>query len=392
MAPSDIVERMQAAATALANNEIGSRETLLSLNRELLAELETPSEFLQRVYFATHSLSGCLEIAVNTQLFQHVRDAGEGISTDALAEKTGITAPVLVRMMRHFVANSIVKFSKSKGWQSTELSKTLAAENYQHSILFCQRAAATSFKGFPEHFKAASYKPPGLTDGPFQSAHKTDLPFFHWLGATPPFVDYFASFMSVYRAGQLDWWQFYPVAERLTEGFDKAVSENFVVDVGGGRGHDLMSFANGINAAPGKLVLQDQPDVVASVEKTDLFEIQAHDFYTPQPVKSARVYFLHSILHDWSDKDGVRILQNLKPALTPGYSRVLLNEIVLSEEKPSVPATSMDMMMLGHFGESRERSTEEWTAIVTEAGFEIANIYSNPASPESVVELSLRSE
>jgi hypothetical protein len=55
MAPSDIVDRMQAAAAALANNETGSRETLLSLNRELLAELETPSEFLQRVYFATVS-------------------------------------------------------------------------------------------------------------------------------------------------------------------------------------------------------------------------------------------------------------------------------------------------------------------------------------------------
>lgn len=173
-----------------------------------------------------YSLSGCLEIAVNTQLFQHVRDAGEGISTDALAEKTGITVPVLVRIMRHFVASSVVKFSKSKGWQPTELSKALAAENYQHSILFCQRAA-TSFKGFPEHFKSAGYKPPGLTNGPFQSAHKTDLPFFHWLGATPPFVDYFASFMSVYRASQLDWWQFYPVAESLTVGFDKWFDSRF---------------------------------------------------------------------------------------------------------------------------------------------------------------------
>ncbi|KAF4973276.1 hypothetical protein FZEAL_9375 [Fusarium zealandicum] len=388
MAPSDIIQRMQAATAAYENNDVGSRETLLDLNRQLLAELETPTEFVQRVWFATASLGGALEVASNTKVFQHLKESKGGISTEILAEKSDIAAPLLERFMRHFVAHRVVRFSKAQGWQATELSNTLAEENYEHSIGFCQRAAATSFLKFPDHFRESGYQPPGLTNGPYQYAHDTALPFFDWLVANPPYVNWFGSFMSVYRAGNPDWWSFYPVAERLTKGFDKANNDAFLVDVGGGRGHDLSAFANGYQS-PGRLVLQDLPEVIASVQGTSAFETQPHNFYTPQPIEGARAYFLHSILHDWSAKDGVKILKSLKPALKPGYSKVLLNEIVLSEENPSVPATSMDMMMLGHFGESRERTEEDFKAIAAEAGLEVVNIFSNPASPESVIELIL---
>jgi hypothetical protein len=120
-----------------------------------------------------------------------------------------------------------------------------------------------------------------------------------------------------------------------------------------------------------------------------LNEAQSHNFYTPQPVQGARVYFLHSIPHDWNAEDGVKILKNLIPALKPGYSKILLNGIVLSEEKPSVPATSMDMMMLGHFGESCECTDKDFQAIAAQAGLEVARNFANAASPESIIDLIL---
>ncbi|KAK7588663.1 hypothetical protein V3481_007685 [Fusarium oxysporum f. sp. vasinfectum] len=61
MAPSDIIKRMQDAAVSYDKQELGARETLLDLNRQLLAELETPTDFIQRIWFATASLGGCLE-------------------------------------------------------------------------------------------------------------------------------------------------------------------------------------------------------------------------------------------------------------------------------------------------------------------------------------------
>jgi hypothetical protein len=183
---------------------------------------------------------------------------------------------------------------------------------------------------------------------------------------------------------------FYPVGERLIDGFDSKNSEVLLVDVGGGRGHDCQLFTSRHNSHPGRVILQDQEEVIASIQDKDKlpFESEAHDFFTPQPVKGARAYSLHSILHDWNDDEGIKILENLKPALTPGYSRVLLNEIVLSEEHPSLAATSMDMMMLAHFA-VRERTETDWKAVVKKAGLKFVKIYKYPGVAESIIEIEL---
>ena len=308
--------------------------------------------------------------------------------------KTGVDIVLLQRLTRHLVAMYIITYHDG-AFHATALSNELAAENYQHSISFCYDAARPSFNGFPEFFKKTKYMSPALggLDGPFQDAHKTRLPFFEWLVATPPHLQHFDSFMSAYRAGKANWYNpgFYPVSERMITGFDASTSEVLLVDVGGGRGHDVAAFAAQHSPCPGKIVLQDREPVIASVianSEEQPFEAQAHDFFKPQPVKAARAYSLHSILHDWSDQDGVKILKNLVPALKKGYSKVLLNEIVVSEEKPTLAATSMDMMMLAHFA-VRERTEADWRAILEKAGLKVVNIYTYPGVAESLIEAEL---
>jgi hypothetical protein len=168
-------------------------------------------------------------------------------------------------------------------------------------------------------------------------------------------------------------------------------SDVLLVDVGGGRGHDVAAFAAQHGSRTGKIVLQDREPVIAGVLPSGeerLFGAQVHDFFTPQPIKGARAYSLHSILHDWGDDEGVKILENLVPALKKGYSRVLLNEIVVSEEKPTIAATSMDMMMLAHFS-VRKRTEAEWRAILAKAGLGIVHIYTYPGVAESLIEAEL---
>lgn len=322
-----------------------------------------------------------------------MKDAGHaGLTPSSLAEKSAVTVPLLERIVRHLIAMKLLSFHDGKIYGS-RLSDGLAAENYQQSIDFCYDVARPSFNNFPEFFKKNSYQVPAKADkGPFQAAFHSELPFFDWLVATPPHLDEFSAFMSAYRAGKANWYDdgFYPVQERLINGFDSSISETLLVDVGGGRGHDVALFAAAHTSHPGKLVLQDREPVIASVEDKDSlpFESQAHDFYTPQPIKDARAYSLHSILHDWDDEHGVSILENLKPALKPGYSRVLLNEIVLSEENPTLAATSMDMMMLAHLG-VRERTEAYWREIIEKAGLTFIRVYNYPGVAESVIEAEL---
>jgi hypothetical protein len=322
-----------------------------------------------------------------------LQEAGEqGLSPSALSEKTGINVVLLERLIRHLVAMNLITFHNGV-FLATTLSNQLAADKYQDSICFCYDVSRPSFNGFPEHFKNNGYIPPSLsgTDGPFQSAHKTNQPFFDWLVATPPHLDHFSSFMASYRAGKPDWFDFYPVQDRLIEGFDASANEALLVDVGGGRGHDVATFASRYQSHPGKIFLQDREPVIATVDVGAAgggFEAQAHDFFTPQPIKQARAYSLHSILHDWGDDESVKIIENLVPALKRGYSRVLFNEIVVSEEKPTLAATNMDMMMLAHLN-VRERTEADWTSLLAKGGLKVIKFHTCPGVAESVIEAEL---
>jgi hypothetical protein len=192
-------------------------------------------------------MSAIIRLAVEVKLFQYLKEAGDfGLSASALSGKTGVDIVLLQRLTRHLVAIYIITYHDS-AFHATAPSNELAAENYQHSISFCYDAARPSFNGFPEFFKKTKYMSPALggLDGPFQDAHKTQLPFFEWLVATPPHLQHFDSFMSAYRAGKANWYDpgFYPVSERMITGFDASASEVLLVDVGGGRGHDVAAFA-----------------------------------------------------------------------------------------------------------------------------------------------------
>ena len=56
----------------------------------------------------------------------------------------------------------------------------------------------------------------------------------------------------------------------------------------------------------------------------DQVTIQAHDFFTPQPVKDADIFLLRYILHDWSNSKAIEILKRLREAAVPGKTRVLV--------------------------------------------------------------------
>lgn len=198
--------------------------------------------------------------------------------------------------------------------------------------------------------------------------------------------------MSAYRAGKPNWFDlgFYPVTERLCDQFDANISQVLLVDVGGGLGHDLLDLRARHPRLPGKLVLQDRAEVIAdaSIGAHGVFEATAHDFFRPQPVHSARAYYLHSVLHDWSDDDCIRILEQLKPAMKDGYSTVLINEIIVPHQNPTWPVTSMDILMLV-LGAMQERTEAQWESLLQRAGFRILKIYSYEMGSESLIEAGL---
>ena len=111
--------------------------------------------------------------------------------------------------------------------------------------------------------------------------------FFNMLKENPITHHCFDSYMAGRRIGKVSWLDYYPIEERLVHGTSP---ENpiFMVDMGGGQGHDLKSLVDkyGKDGLPGRLVLQD---LVADTREnsTTLFESMVHNFFEPQPLKGS---------------------------------------------------------------------------------------------------------
>uniref|UniRef100_A0A8H7K5S5 O-methyltransferase domain-containing protein n=1 Tax=Bionectria ochroleuca TaxID=29856 RepID=A0A8H7K5S5_BIOOC len=322
-----ILAQLQSVGAEFREKQPGAREQLIKLSRALISSLELPSEAIQRIGWAEPARAAHCRIAVDLKIPEHLKESGTaGISAQALVAKVGADDVLIARTMRHLAAMNIVAENGVDTYVATGLSNALTDPKYRDGIIYTYDVAGPSFRALPEYLKKTSYAlPTELTNGPFQHAHKTDLPFFAWLDQNPPYLEKFNNYMSAYRAGKPSWLDpgFYPIQERLLNGFELAYSDVLLVDVGGGLGHDLRELKEKHPNLPGRLVLQDRPEVISSLDSTGetVFEPTSHDFFTEQPVKNARTYYLHSVLHDWGDDDCIKILQQLKPAMKAGYSR-----------------------------------------------------------------------
>ena len=98
------------------------------------------------------------------------------------------------------------------------------------------------------------------------------------------------------------------------------------------------------------------------------------------------MYFLHFILHDWSDEDSVRILSNIRPAMKPGYSKLIINETIISSTGADASRTGLDLCMMTMFA-TRERDQKDWTLLLKRAGFRITGTWTDTLKAhESVIE------
>lgn len=103
----------------------------------------------------------------------------------------------------------------------------------------------------------------------------------------------------------------------------------------------------------------------------------------------ARAYYLRNVLHDWPDNHSQVILSHLASAMTPGYSKIILNELVLPDQKCGIIPAQVDITMMACLG-ATERSETQWREVVDSAGLKIEKIYTDVPEAESIIELALK--
>ncbi|PYI01158.1 S-adenosyl-L-methionine-dependent methyltransferase [Aspergillus sclerotiicarbonarius CBS 121057] len=390
-APDQVANLAQTIASlskAFTAGEAGARLQLLEAADSLVSALETPRETILRYCWRNPTGFAAIETGINLGIFRYLSDHDRPIPIAELATATASDIVLLQRIMKQLNAVHAVTETGRDEYTSNNFTRTVANTRYADAFPTITGTTSPAITAIPAFLRQTQYQNP--TNGlacPFQQGFNTKYSFFDFLSRDPTLSAQFNNLMSVYHQGRASWMDpgFYPV-ERLTHPSNHTDSGILIVDVGGGKGHDLNEFRAKWPSARGRLILQDQPGVLA--EATGLHESierMPHDFFTEQPCKGSRAYFLHSVLHDWPDDTCLKILAPLRAAMTPGYSRLLINENVIPDRGAHWQATGLDWVMMADFA-GAERTEAQWRELLTRAGFRILKIWTGDAWSESLIE------
>ncbi|KAL8821791.1 MAG: hypothetical protein Q9191_007240 [Dirinaria sp. TL-2023a] len=222
------------------------------------------------------------------------------------------------------------------------------------------------------------------------------------IAQNPTAGENFQTYMRSFQIRSPPWVDTFPVQEQIINFFqqthaDKATDAVLLVDVAGGRGQDIIHFRQKFQHVPGRLVLQDKSIAPATSKGSlDGIEVQTYDFFTPQPIQGesqstryssirARAYTFHHIFSDWSDDASAKILSKTVAAMTPGYSKLLLHELILPSENCSWQDAALDIIVMTSFS-GQHRSENEWRSLLASIGLQNITFWYPPGLGNGIIE------
>jgi C-methyltransferase len=175
-------------------------------------------------------------------------------------------------------------------------------------------------------------------------------------------------------------------APAIVDGYDFGTL-NSLVDIAGGEGALLAEILKANPSLRG--ALYERPEVIERAQSAPFLaapELQSRATFVSGDIFEAIPgnfdgYFMKWILHDWSDAQAARILDNVRRAARSG-ARLIVAEMVL--ETSNTTANLLDVAMLALTG-GRERTASEYRKLFSTAGFELVRVHPT-ASPFSLLE------
>ena len=332
------------------------------------------------------------KVLIDLGIFKILAATAEPIAASKLAQDTGADRALVERLLKHLAIEFFVDEAGPDTYIANDITRCLASPGGQGTIEDTFEIVSVA-GAFPEFLRETNYANPTDKDKTaWKYAYKTDHHFFEYLN-TPGRerrLEAFRNHMQFKTVG-LKWYEVPGIMEAAFGDAKVGKDDVLLIDVGGNGGHDLIGFHKAHPSMPGRLILQDLPTTIQSLDPAALalqgIEPMGHDFFTLQPVHGAKTYYLKMCLHDWPDAQCIQILSQLKPALKPGYSRILLNEIVIPDEKAGWFETGVDMLMM-QVHSAQERREREWVALVDAVGgLRVKQIWDVDGAVEKVIEI-----
>ncbi|KAI0433110.1 S-adenosyl-L-methionine-dependent methyltransferase [Xylaria sp. FL1042] len=354
-----------------------TRRRLSEAARKLSLVTEAPGDTVHRIAHSSFQLPLAL-IGVETGVFDVLSSLKGAVATHAeLVKKTSVDPAVLKRLLRYYQSFGIVSQLDDDEFAANNITRALVSLGGRSALPFIHSTVSPAINAMPQFLrknKSANLGDP--SNLPWHQGQDTIDPIFKWINDRPEVLNSFMGWM----AGQRDGLPTFLSVVDFKEEFAKGAAEStpVFVDVGGSMGHQCIALKKRHPDLTGRIVLEDLPETIERVKANPLpsfegIEMIAHDFFKPQPLQGARVYYLRNVLHDWPDEKCIEILQNIRPAMTT-ESRILVDEMILPEKDAPWRATQQDFIM-GACVAARERSHCEWLALFDRADLQIERLW-----------------
>ncbi|RAO64148.1 uncharacterized protein BHQ10_000160 [Talaromyces amestolkiae] len=355
--PISIIAKLHSLAASLNDgNNHEARKKCLQLSKNLTSQLEQPENVAVDMAFSP-MIAVTARIAVDLNLFQHVVNEGP-VASARLAELCGAEEILIIRLMRPLSAIRFVEETGPRTWKATPITAAMATEEIAAGHRMISQLIVPAVQKAPEFLLRHGYSCPiDPREGLVQHAFQTNDTTFERITSSPSLLKDFNTFMGNTMGARNYWVDWYPVQARILGGADP--EKPLIVDVGAGKGHDLLAFHSKFPGA-GKLVLQDLQPVIETLDNLDpVIEKVAYDFFTQQPVQ---------------DNYCREILQRVVSAMMPGYSKLLLHEIIVLEEGAPQFQAQLDMTMMA-FNSGMERTAKQWRELLESVGLRVVKIW-----------------
>ncbi|KAF8147448.1 S-adenosyl-L-methionine-dependent methyltransferase [Mycena galopus ATCC 62051] len=320
-------------------------KNLVAAAAQISATVSDPMGVAVNTSHAFHLSSALLAVS-DLNVVEILREAGpKGADAKDIAAPGHVNPGLMARMLRLLATHHIFQEVSPGVFANNRISSTLD-KGKPSCVLYSNRAdrltGSSGVAAFAEHTadiggKSAVYlsdslsNPKGLL--PFNVAYRTDEGLFTWFEG--PENSYNVSRFAVAMKGTTA----LEPADLIFQGFDWSLlpHQGTVVDVGGGTGHQSMTIAKRYPHL--RVVVQDlgSPIELAKAYWKECFPVHinnkmvdfnVHNFFTPQLIKSAAVFLLRHILHDWPDDRVVVILGHLRAAALPTTRLVIIEKIL----------------------------------------------------------------
>ena len=393
MASAELLKKLandvqQAVAAHVDSNDNTDYDNALSAIQRLQLAVERPGDFAARVRFQGLQNTALVMLGEMGVLQAITSKNGKETTSAELSKETSSDELLIIRLLRLITAVGICDEIGVHTYRSNAMTEVLASPGQQAGMRYMtdlQFHIASKLRDFMRETQIHKGKPPPLTACEFAFGKS----FWRILDENAEQRASFNEYMkAARRGGQVQlWYERYPPAANISyEDLKIGPEAVLMVDVGGGVGGQVGSFRKQYPDLPGRCILQDLPDTISKNSSPPAnVECMAYDFFTPQPIKGARLYLFRSVCHDWDDEKSRELLSNTVDAMDPTYSRLLIDEWVLADSKVHLKAANMDINMMLMFN-AIERTKTQWERLLGDIGLEIVEIYSTPGAAECVIE------